>query len=181
MNAFKAMMKRLLSYSKSDWDLDDYPIRTWRNPNAAEANVAYGAGIVNWSGMVGFGKTTTEAVEDLTKGFQLYKDNCDGLPRPGTKVPLRFASTEQIDKYEDIAVDFLRRVLGMDYHEGFYSDQSTLAYFGPPDDEEQAKQMREQIIKRTLLLYGVDIACTYDEPLYRVFEQIRNKTARTGN
>ena len=181
MNAFKAIKKRLLSYSKSDWVIDDYPIWTWRNPNAGDASCTYGAGIVNWSTMVGFGATTTEAIEDLRKLFQLYKDNCDGLPRPGIKVPLRFASTEQIDKYEDIAVDFFRRVLEMDYYDGFYSDGSILAYFETPDNEQEAKQMREEIIRRTLILYRIDINGIYDEPLYRIFDQIRKKQANIGS
>ena len=162
MNALMVTTKRLLSYLKTDWDLDDYPIRTWRNPNAGEVSVAYGAGIINWPTMVGHGETTTKAIEDLSERFQLYKDSCDGLPRPGTKVPLQFASTEYIDKYEDIAVDFFKRVLEMDYYEGFYSDDSMLAYFEPPD-EEGAKQMREEIIRIQKEMSITTVYVTHDQ------------------
>jgi hypothetical protein len=180
MNTYKSIIKRLFSYLKSNWDFDDYPIRTWSNPNAKQASVAFGAGIINWSTMVGHGETTAQAIEDLRVQFRLYRDNNDSLPRPGTNVPLKFASTEQIDKYEDIAVDFFKRALNMDYYDGFYSDGSILEYFSPPNDE-GAKQMRKEIIRRTLLFYNIDITDDYDEPLYRIFEHIRKRRERAGS
>jgi hypothetical protein len=115
MNTYKSIIKRLFSYLKSDWDFEDYPIETWSNPKAKQASDAFGARIINWSIMVGHGETTVQAIEDLRVQFRLFRDNNDSLPRPGIKVPLKFASTEQIDKYEDIAVDFFKRVLNINY------------------------------------------------------------------
>jgi len=175
MKPFLIIKKRLLSHTKSRWDFDDYPIRTWKNPNAGEIKVAYGAGIINWSLMVGHGETKKKAIEDLKEKFKLYKDNHQELPRPGTKVPIKFATTEQIDKYEDIAVDFFNTVLNMNYHEGFYSDGSSLPLFEPLE-EEQARKTRDEIINRTLLRYSIDITDIYDGPLYIIFKKIKDRS-----
>jgi len=175
MDTVRALIKQIKSYSKRDWNFDDYPTKTWENPNAGEDKIVYGAGIVYWSGMVGHGETPEKALTVLKDSFKLYKENNEDLPRPGTKVPLKFASTENIDKYEKTAVDFFKEVLNMDYYKGFYSDGSILAYFEPYDNDEAAKKIKEAIIKRTLLLYGVDITDIYDEPLWKIFERIETK------
>ncbi len=168
-------MKRLKSHFKKDWEFDDYPKKTWKNPNAGVKNVAFGAGIINWSTMVGHGETPEKALSALKENFKLYKDNNDDLPRPGKKVPLKFASTDQINKYEKTAVDFFEKILKIDYYEGFYSDGSILAHFEPYDNDEQVSKMKEEIIKRTLLIYDVDITDIYNEPLWKIFERIENK------
>jgi hypothetical protein len=124
--------------------------------------------------MVGHGETTEIAIENLKKKFKLYKDNNKDLPSPGTKVPLRFESTDNIDQFKDIAVDFFKTVLSMDYNEGFYSDGSNLSLLEPLD-EEQAKNARGQIIRRTIMRYGIDISSIYDGPLYAIFKAIRDK------
>jgi hypothetical protein len=108
----------------------------------------------------------------LKDNFKKYKDNNDNLPRPGAKVPIKFASTDNIDNYEKTAVDFFRDVLGMDYYEGFYSDGSILAYFEPYDNNEVAKKIKEENIKKTFSLYNVDISDIYDEPLWIILEKI---------
>ena len=151
MNTYNSIIKRLFSYLKSNWDFEDYPIRTWSNPNAMQASVAFTAGIINWSTVEGHGEITAQVIEDLRVRFRLYRDNSDSLPRPDIKVPLKFASTEQIDKYEDIAVDFFKRILKINYYNEFYSDSSILDYFLPPNDEVAKQHMRKEIIRRTLL------------------------------
>ena len=175
MDTLKAIAKQLKSYFKTDWEFDNYPTKTWKNPNAGENNIAFGAGIINWPTMVGHGESPEKALSSLKDNFKLYKDNNDDLPRPGTKVPLKFASTNQIDKYEKTAVDYFERILKMDYYEGFYSDGSILAYFEPYDNDEEANKMKKEIIERTLLIYDIDITDIYDEPLWKIFERIENK------
>lgn len=176
MNTIKALIKQIKSYFKRDWNFDDYPTKTWKNPNAGEHKVAYGAGIINWSVIVGHGETPEKALIALKDRFNLYKDNNDDLPRPGTKVPFKFSSTENIDKYEKTAVDFFKEVLNMDYYEGFYSDGSILAFFAPYCNDEIANEkMRKEIIKRTFLLYNVDITDIYDKPLWEIFAKIETE------
>ena len=174
MDTLKALAKRLKSYTKKDWEFNDYPINTWKNQNASEDRIAFGAGIVNWQGIVGHGETLEKALNALKESFQLYKDKNESLPRPGTKVPFKFASTENIDKYEIIAVDFFNRVLEMDYYGGFYSDMSFLSFFEPYDNVEKAKEMKMETINRTHKIYNVEISDIYDEPLWRIFERIEN-------
>lgn len=172
MDIIKAFIKRLKSYSKTDWNFEDYPTQTWKNPNAGEDKVAYGAGIINWPMMVGHGETDEKALTALKDNFKLYKENNNNLPRPGTNVPLKFASTDNIDKYELTAVDYFKNVLNMDFYEGFYSDGSVLEFLS--DDDIDSEKMKQEIINRTLILYSVDISDIYDEPLWKIFERIEN-------
>lgn len=175
MDTLKAIIKRLKSYSQTDWEFSDYPTKTWTNPNAGEEKIAFGAGIINWSGMVGHGSSPDKALIALEESFQLYKDNNDDLPRPGKKVPLKFASSEQMDKYEKIAVDFFNKVLDLDYYDGFYSDHSILSYFEPWEDLEKIEDVRNEIIKRTLLHYNVDITDIYNEALWMILDKIEKE------
>jgi len=182
MKTIKAFIKRFRSYSKKEWNFSDYPIETWKNPQAREDKVVYGAAIINWSGLVGHGETPEKALTALRESFKLYKENNDDLPRPGIKVPFKFVSTENIDKYENIAVDFFKEVLNMDYFGGFYSDYSILTSFEPEpygDDEVTSNKMKEEVIKRTLSFYNADITDIYDEPLWKIFERI--ETAKDKN
>jgi hypothetical protein len=172
MDKIKALIKQIKSYSKKSWIFEDYPIKIWKNSNASDDKVAYGAGIINWILMVGHGKTPEKALTALKDSFKLYKDNNDDLPRPGTKVPIKFVSTDNIDKDEETAVDFFRNILDMDYYGGFFSDGSTLANFELSDNDEVVKKIREEIIKKTLSLYNVDIEDIYDEPLWNILEKI---------
>ena len=174
MNTTKAVIKWLLSFTKSKWEFKDYPVRTWKNLNAGEKKVAFGAGIINWALMVGQGETNQSAIEELKKRFHLFRDNNPSLPRPGSKVSIKFVSTEKIDKYEDLAINFFQKILGMDYHQGFYSDSSSLPLFEPLE-EEQAKKMKPNVIQSVLKAYKVDITDIYEQPLYVIFDRIKNK------
>jgi len=173
MNTLNTLTKRILSYFKSTWNFHDYPIRTWRNPNAQEDKVRYGAGIIGWVTMIGHGTTAEDAITTLYQSFKLYQENNKLLPRPGTKVQLQFASTEHISKYEDLAVDFFQRILEMDYYEGFYSDGSYLDLFAS-ENSEKDKTFKNLIIKKTLLIYNVDITDVYDKALWEVFRKIED-------
>jgi hypothetical protein len=168
MNLFKVIKNKVFP-KKSTWDFEDYPVKTWKNPNAGEKKVAYGAGISNWSLMVGHGENEQQAIKALKEKFNLYKENNKDIPKPGEMVPIKFATTENISKYEDIAVDFFKRILNLDYYEGFYSDSSSLPDFEPSQPED-SKKMKDEIIKRTLSIYGIDISSVYGEPLFVVFE-----------
>jgi predicted RNase H-like HicB family nuclease len=176
LDLLKAIVKRIKSYSKAHWELDDYPITIWRNPHACEDKVAFGAGILRWATMIGHGETPEKALTALKENFKLYNENHDSLPRPGTKVPFEYVSTDLIDKYEKTAVDFFKRVLHRDYYNGFYSDMSSLVDFMLFNNYEKANEFKSDIINRTILLYHVDITDVYDEPLWKIFEKIQKRT-----
>ena len=175
MDKIKVLIKRTASYFKKNWDFEDYPTKTWKNPNALENNIVYGAGIINWYTMVAHGETSEKAYTALKDKFQLYKDKHDKLPRPGKKMQIIFASTANIDKYEKTAADFFTNVLDIDYYSGFFSDGSSLPDFVFSNDKENLNKMREQIIEKILTLYNVDIIDIYHEPLWKIFERIEAK------
>ncbi len=119
--------------------------------------------IVNWAQIFGFGKTRNEALQKLEASFQIYKNEHEYLPRPGTKVPLEFASTSKVDKYEPVARDFLHRILNHNYDETFISDASSLQdfFFLCPEYE-----LKEKIFQ----LYGIHVSS--DDKLWEIFQQI---------
>jgi hypothetical protein len=71
------------------------------------------------------------------------------MPRPGTKVPIEFAPSSRVDADPELADDFIRRVLGLDW--AFVSDESSLWDFhtGETNDVLMAK-IRDR--------YGVDVS-----------------------
>ena len=130
-----AFYKRLLSYTKTKWDLDDYPIR-YRNqvdPNHKELK-SWHVQIYNWWSFSGLGDTKGEAYKMLGEKFENYKSYGNKLPRPGCSVPIQFADTTTIDNLESIAVDFFDKILDYNYYDCFISDQSSVLDFGQDND-----------------------------------------------
>ena len=166
-----AFTKWFLSFFKKEWDLTDYPLRFRFQKDSKNDNETppYIVQIINWWMMVGCGNSKEEAFEDLRKSWLDYKKTNDKLPRPGTSLPLQFAITDHISKYDTIAEDFFERVLGRNYFDGFCSDESSLLHF----QENESEKM--DVINKTLLLYNVDITDLYDGPLYKVFESLNNR------
>ncbi|PPD58377.1 hypothetical protein [Dehalogenimonas etheniformans] len=165
-------VRKLFGKPEKRFEFEDYPIKTWKNPNAGEPKVAFGAKIDGWVTMVGHGETPERAIEALKVRFNQYKGYNKKLPEPHTHVPLKFAPSDKISKYETIAIDYFLKVLDMDYKNGFYSDGSSLANFGLMN-EDQNDRAKRAIIEKTQALYGIDITDLYDGPLYLVFERIK--------
>ena len=154
----------LLSYFKSNWGFEDYPLETWSNQNAKQDEIKYGASFTNWTSFVAHGKTKDEAVENLKANFNQYRKENE-LPRPGTLVPIQYAETDRIEQFEAIAVDFFDKIIEINYYDCFVSDLSSLHDFGLGD---------EAIIKKIKSEYGIE---PKDKDLFLVdvFEQIKNK------
>ncbi|GEM_PF-560587 len=164
------------------WDFKDYPMETWKIPNALGAKPTFRAGLSGWQGLMGDGATEEQAIAELKQRFSSYKERNTTLPRPGTYVPLKFASTDQISKYYRMADDFFKNVLNEELGVKmplFVSDISRLPNY-EPRDEEQAQRHREEVIARTSSVYGVDITDIYDGPLYGVLGVIQRTTGRAG-
>ncbi len=135
----KATWKELLSYTKTTWDLDDYPLRFKKQTGTpGQYNVGelkpWVVQIINWWTMTGLGDTKEEAYQMLKNNFDSYRQ-LNNPPRPGTATPLQFADTSRADKLEDIAVDFFEKILNLNYYECFISDDSDLGSFGKDDSE----------------------------------------------
>jgi len=168
----RCRVKYILSYFKSEWDLDDYPIRIKYQKDHA-TNLAGRlipipciAQITNWWGMAGHGNTKEQALSDLRNKFNNYKVR-NRLPRPGTKVPIKFefASTNEIDQYEFIAADFFKKVLNMNYYDCFISDESSLWDF---HNEETNEHLYEKILEN----YEVDVSDIESGNLVEIFKRI---------
>lgn len=135
----KAIYKYFQSYNKKTWEFEDYPIR-YKKARSVPGHYNIGelklwqVQIINWWVMSGVGDTKEEAYQMLKNDFNNYKQHFD-LPRPGTKVPLQYADTSIIDNLEDIAKNFVEKVLDVNYNECFISNESYLETFGCHDDE----------------------------------------------
>ena len=132
---FKIIVKRILSYSDNNLELDSYPIE-FRKQNMVEelskTNLImfpWNARIINWYWMSGSGNTKTEAYLKLKESFEKYKIENKILPRPGKKVEIKFASVLDVNNYEQEAIQFFDQVFDMDYAGIFISDESSLYDF----------------------------------------------------
>jgi hypothetical protein len=96
------------------------------------------------------------------------KEEGKELPRPGAGLPIEFASAEQVSRYDDIAEDFFRRVLGMDYRDCWISDESSLWDF---HGEESNEHLHEKVWEA----YRVDVSSIENGNLVKIFERIENR------
>jgi len=178
MDKLKVIVKRLLSYRKSDWDLKDYPIRIrQRKPNEEDIGgrlkqIRWSAQIINWWQIAGHGNTRDEALENLRNSFDNFCSNHDVLPRPGSGLPLEFASSDRVSQYEDIAAEFFEKILELDYSECFISDESSLWDFHADEDNKEFEKKIESV-------YGIDVSDIESGNLVAIFQRISEK--RTHN
>ena len=163
MNQIKSTIKYLLSFLKLEWRFDDYPLEIWSNPNAEQDDIRFGAKFTNWHTLVAHGSSVSEAIENLKIDFKNYSEE-NKLPRPGTKVFFEFAETSKIELFEEIAIDFFDKIIGINYFDCFISDYSSLADFELDNTE---------TIEKIKTIYGVEPKS--DLILADIFEQIKNK------
>jgi hypothetical protein len=160
----QALSKWLLSFVKGTWELEDYPveIRMQRTDPKHVAVPKYAARIINWWALTGLGETETEARENLRAALAEQAKK-GPLPRPGAKVPIKFASVDEISRFEALATDFFPAILGHELSQCFVSDESSLIDFGGE---------WSNYCSRVLLRYKVDISDLEPGNLVRVFERI---------
>jgi hypothetical protein len=158
----KAFIFYLLSFRRRDWQLGDYPLRFRRQPDGPP----WLAQIINWYLMYGAGDTREEALRDLERRLEAYRQN-HPLPRPGTGAPVRveFAPTVNLDPYLPDAADFLQRIIGLDPSSTFISDDTSLRNF-------DTLMPYTEICEKIRQVYGVDVTDIEDGNLVRVLERI---------
>tara|TARA_R100000541_G_C1850972_1_gene77588 strand:+ start:55 stop:561 length:507 start_codon:yes stop_codon:yes gene_type:complete len=167
MNQLKAKIKYLKSFLKSEWDFDDYPLETWKNQNAEQNDLEYGAKFTNWWSLVAHGETENQAVENLKKHLSDFKENNTEIPRPGANVPLEFTESDRIEKNEQIAVEFFDKIIGINFYDCFISDLSSLHDFDLAD---------EQTLDKIKSEFGI-VPNDKDYFLSDIFEQINEKAS----
>ncbi len=144
--------KWLLSFRKRTWTVADYPARVKVNGPAPEPNIAYFAQILNWPGPVGLGPTKAEAYKQLSSHLEEIRQHRQTMPRPGTHVPIQFASTERVQADPALLDDFIERILLFSRNDPvFISDESSLHDFG-----DTAKV--QELATRIKDVYSIDVA-----------------------
>lgn len=165
MNQIKARIKYVLSFFKSEWKFEDYPLETWSDPGAEQKDLKFGAQFTNWPTFIAHESSVSEAIENLRNNLKEYAEE-NQLPRPGSKVPVQFAASERIEQHEETAVDFFDKIIGINFYDCFISDYSSLVDFDMDNEETLEKIKIEYGIEPKGDLFLVDI-----------FEQIKNKTS----
>src|SRR6266567_2659278 len=99
MQKIRAILSWLLSFRKTNWTIDDYPIRLRKQvvepmeQHGRFKPVIWNTQIINWWQMSGSGDTEGEAITNLKENFERYRETHGRLPRPGTGAPLEYSST----------------------------------------------------------------------------------------
>jgi len=174
MNHIQAAWKWSLSFLERDWQLSDYPLSIRKfDPDYAGTRLKqhrYSVAIVNWWVMSGGGDTKHEAQEELEKRFAAEKvrrvEAGKPLPRPGTHVPIEFASQQRVNAHPELADDFIRRVLNLDW--AWISDESSLWDFHSSEDN-------GALIAKIREVYGVDVSDIESAKLSEILNRIASK------
>jgi hypothetical protein len=163
-----AAWKYALSFFKRDWQWNDYPI--WIREQKPEQDMQfpgltlqrYVAMVVNWSTVSGCGDSKAEAMGKLKACFEKLK-LAKPLPRPGTGLPIEFASQDRIMAHTELADDFVKRVLEVEG--AWISDGSTLWDFSlAENDDVFHARIRE--------IYGVDVSDIKSGNIAEILERI---------
>ena len=172
-NQLRAAWKLCLSLPKHDWEFEDYPVvmrkqeidLTYAGTRLKQHR--YAATIVDWYGLAGTVDTERQAYRALEKNFANAKaeriKSGKPVPRPGTRVPIQFASQEQIKAHPELAEDFIHRVLNLDW--AWVSDDSSLWDFHHDDTD-------DVLISKIKGVYGVDVSDIQSAKLSEILERI---------
>jgi len=162
----KLLYKYLLSHLKNKWSLGDYPISTKMQTGVSD-NSRWSVRISNWAVMGGLGATKEKAFLDLKENFSKYaKQKKNKLPRPGTKVPLKFAENKLINKHPKLLDDFILRILEMNREKILYiSDISTICDFYP-------KKTLKTYVKKIKKVYAVDVSDVKDGNIAKILNKV---------
>jgi hypothetical protein len=164
-NHAQMLWKRCLSYRKREWVLSDYPVLV-HEQTGVPANSRYFARILGWN-IDGLGATREDALRQMEHWYETRKDalKSEGkpVPRPGTPVPIRFASQERVIAQSELVKDFIRRVLGLEW--AFLTDESSLYHF-------YFDGHIDPLLDRVKELYGVDVSDIVDGNIAEILERI---------
>ena len=165
--------KWIASFRRSEWKLADYPVRTRANAGDSTADRACVAQILNWPGPSGIGPTKEQALARLEENLESIRKNRQSMPRPGTEVPIEFASSTRVDSDLRLRDDFITNVLRRTPDSLlFISDESSLYDFG---NKEEVAEFQKKILK----LYQVDVSDLNDAHISDILERIK-KSKKAG-
>lgn len=165
----RAVWMLLASAFKDEWTIDDYPIRISFQPgselqqSSRLKTIPWTASVINWPSISGYGNTRNEALDVLRKNFDRFKARNSKLPRPGTKVPIEFAASRRVGQHSELAKDFFKRVLEVDW--AWISDESSLWDF-------HGDETNDELVGKIHRIYGVDVSDISDGNLADIFDRI---------
>ena len=122
--------------------------------------------------MAGSGDSKGRAYQNLKRNLATYWSEHGALPRPGSRVALEFAASDAISRYEEIARDFLPRVLNISFESCLLTDESSLADF-------EVLEPGAEYTSRIKELYGIEVEELPDAKLVSIFRRIH--ASRTGS
>jgi hypothetical protein len=170
-NALLKLWKRCLSYRKREWVLSDYPIVV-RVQNGVPPSSRYDARILGWN-IDGLGATKADALAEVRKWYETRRaallSEGKPMPRPGTNVPITFASQERVIVQDELLRDFIHRVLQLEW--AFITDESSLWNFVFDGDI-------DPLFARVREMYSVDVSDIVDGNIAEILERI---AAARGN
>lgn len=89
--------------------------------------------------------------------------------KQGRKYLVAYAPTSEIEKYDDLAVEFFDKILDTDYWSCFISDQSSLCHFrGSMEYDGVDKETIEKVKE----IYHIDISDIEDGNFVEIFRRI---------
>jgi hypothetical protein len=166
MDRWNIFIKLFKSWFKSEWTAEDYPLRI-RDQGEGPGHPRFFVQVWNWPTATGAGETREEAVADLQAFLERYRAAKGRLPRPGTHVPLTFASADRIRTHHDLVEKFVCQVLDVpDGAPVLISDESTLDHF-------EGAVAGEPIEVRFQQVFGVDVEDMMTHPIVDIFDQIK--------
>lgn len=117
--------------------------------------------------MDGLGETKDKARFALFDRFENAKReeirSGKRLPRPGTKVPIKFGSQQRVSVHPELAQDFIQRVLGLEW--AWISDESSLWHFHFGEDD-------GALYAKIPEVYGVDVSEMGSGNIAKILERI---------
>lgn len=166
LDPLRTFAKYLLSFRRRHWTVRDYPLRVRRQQGVPESS-RWHAQVVGWWVMSGLGPTRHDAIADLERRLAERRARVGSLPRPGTSVPLEFASTARVQRDPELLRRLLTEVLRFDDPDAVWvSDESSLDDFCA--DAAATAALRE----RVRAAFGVDVSDVEDDRLATILERI---------
>jgi hypothetical protein len=166
INHINVIVKYALSFLENNWSLKDYPLRFKKQKNVPIGN-EWSVQIINWWVVCGLGKTKSDAYRMLEKSFESCSKNRTNKPRPGKKVKIEFASTEGIEKNNELIDEFIENILGFTVDEPvFISDESSLWDF-------TSGSTIDGYFKKIKEYYGLDLSKIQKGNIREILDKVR--------
>jgi hypothetical protein len=169
--AVQRFWKWCRSFAKTDWELQDYPVaikiqELGQDLPARFTQHQYWARVLGWHMGAG-GASKAEALTALGELFAKRKSDWLNkgrpLPRPGVDVPIEFASQKRVNAHNELAEDFIHRVIELP--SAWISDESSLWDF-------HFEETNDALLAKIKEVYGVDVSDIESAKLCEIFERI---------